>query len=171
MTIASIHNEYAYWLAQASTNQILITAVELAWGAGFRSYMGNHIRTPTLCTFENGAAVTLTPYQFEVSVPERSGSTEATISLEGPIEGPLFDLLEYLRGAQCDFTMELLVRYFLYPQNMGRPLASRPERYTISTVTFTKTKVSLVAAMGRLPRYQAGIPYTVDEYPGLVVIA
>lgn len=167
MPVRSVFDEYAYWLASVPTAGVLITAAEFFWGASNFFFAGNHISVPTLCIYETGANVTLQPYQFEVTKPERSGTTEANISLSGPCTGPLFNLFQSLRGSSSDFTIRLQIRYFLYPAGMGRPLANRPETYYVTSMTFSRTNVTVDAAMTRLPRLRAGIPYTIDEYPGL----
>lgn len=167
---ADIFDEYAYWLSLAPTAGTLIQGVAFHWANNTASlHLGNHITVPTLCIYENGANVNLVPYQFTVTSPERSGSTEAQVTFEGPVQGPVFGLFNYLRGYQCNFDVVMVVRYFLYPSRMGRPLSKRPERYLINSMTFTRRSVQMQGSMARLPRFQAGIPYTIDEYPGLFV--
>lgn len=170
MPVNSIYDEYAYWLNLAPTSGILFQAVAFHWINATESiHLGNHINTPTLVIYEDGANVTLTPYQFTVTSPERSGSTEAQVTFEGPLQGPILGLFQYLRGYQCNFDIIMVVRYYLYPRHMNRPLSSRPERYLINSMTFTRYAVQMQGSMARLPRFQAGIPYTIDEYPGLFV--
>jgi hypothetical protein len=167
VAVRSVYDEYQRWLASVPTGGALITAVELNWPPNNFYYMGNHINTNTFCIYENGSGVTLIPYQFECTHPERSGTTESSITLTGPQSGPIFGLFHYLRGYQTNFTITMSVRYFLWPNNLHRPLASRPERYHVTSITFSRMSISVEASMARLPRYRAGIPYTVEEYPGL----
>lgn len=170
MPVRSIFDEYAIWLANAPTYGILIQACTFYWG-GFTQgiHLGNHISNPTLVIFENGANVTLNPYQFKVTAPERSGTTEAQCMVEGPLQGPIYDLFQYLRGDQCNLDVVFQIRHFLAPGFMSRPLANRCEQYIVTTMSFTRYTVQVVGTLARLPRFQAGIPYTVDEYPGLYV--
>ena len=169
MPVRSVNIEYARWLAGAPTRGLLMTAVELNWAGNQFFYMGNHILVPTNVLFENGASITLAPVQFECSQADRSGTTEAAVTLRAPMGAELFNLFQFLRGYQAaNFGyMYMKVRYYIIPGLTFTPLSNKPERYYVTSITYSRTAIVIEAAMARLPRYRAGIPYTVDEYPGL----
>lgn len=170
MAVRSIQTEYAQWLDSAPTAGLLMQAVEFNWnkdGTPRALYLGNHITTATNVIYETGAQVSLTPYQFEVTQPDRSGTTEASVTLTAPLPGPLFNEFQGFRGYQIAFQVIMLVRYYILPSLLYTPLSTKPERYFVTSITYSRLQVSLEASMARLPRFRAGIPYTVDEYPGL----
>lgn len=171
MPVRTVHPAYAQWLAMAPTANLMMTAIEFNWTrpgqAAQALYLGNHITSVTNVIYEDGRVAPLTPYQFELSQAERAGTTEARVNLQGPLPGDIFNQFQGLRGNQLAFRVVMFARYYLYPGGLGAPLSNVPEKYFVTSMTFGRLSLTMEAQMSRLPRFRAGLPYTVDEYPGL----
>jgi hypothetical protein len=164
----NIDDDYARWLATAPTEGVLIQLLRFTWPTDNLFFCANHIDSPTLFILENDNRPVALPYDFDITYPEHSGTTEQVVRLTGANSGGLFNLFESLQGNQINFNIMMQVRHYLSPSMLHKPMSSQPETYFVLNITYTATALSLDAGSQRLPRKQAGIPYTIEEYPGLL---